>query len=394
MPYGRSLRPAAMVSTPRRISSLHAATPTNPAPPSTNALVNPLSPSGRGPGRGAWSTSVDIARGEFDVHPIQALEARGHLLRHRDRTMPAAGAAERDDQLRAAALAVVRQRIFQRAFQVVEQVLGRRLGEHEFAHARMASVERPQLIHPVRIVEQPYVDDPGRPFGDPALVAEGKAGDEHSLAGLELLCQLAELCDVDAVMRAVVAAAGLAVVRADVDEDVFDAALVGVFEHDGAVSAERQHPVGVVERREPARELESRVDENADRLVELWLAGAAHDHQRHRVSLSLLARRSGTPSATMSSTAASRIACTEPKCRSSARLRAGPMPSTESSGDVKAFRARTLRWWVMANRCASSRMRCTRNIPGEFLSCTMGSDRPGVKISSCSLARAKVGMSA
>src|SRR5260370_34525787 len=117
------------------------------------------------------------------------------------------------------------------------------------------------------------------------------------------------------------AAAGLAAVRPDVDEDVLDAALVGVLEHDGAVSAERQHPVGVVEWSEPARELESRVDENADRLVELRLAGAAHDHQRHRDSLSLLARRTGTPSATISSTAASRIAFTEPKGRRSARLR-------------------------------------------------------------------------
>src|SRR5689334_24041132 len=46
---------------------------------------------------------------------------------------------------------------------------------------------------------------------------------------------------------------------------------------------------------------------------------------------------------------------TEPKCRRSARLRAGPIPSTESSGEVSAFRARTLRWCVIAKRCASSR---------------------------------------
>src|SRR5260370_23741168 len=122
------------------------------------------------------------------------------------------------------------------------------------------------------------------------------------------------------------AAAGLAAVRPDVDEDVLDAALVGVLEHDGAVSAERQHPVGVVERREPARELESRVDENADRLVELRLARSSDDHQRQSVSLSLLASRSGTPSATISSTSASRIDCTDPKRRPSARLRAVPIP--------------------------------------------------------------------
>src|SRR5712692_7668900 len=122
-----------MVSTPRRISSLHAATPTYPAPPSTSARVTPLSPSGRGPGRGAWSTSAQIAGGELDVHAIQALEPRRHLLGHRDRPMPTTRAAERNDQLRAAALAVVGQGVFQRALQVVEQRGRSWLRKHEFA---------------------------------------------------------------------------------------------------------------------------------------------------------------------------------------------------------------------------------------------------------------------
>src|SRR5260370_41028688 len=262
-----------MVSTPRRMSSLHAAVPTNPAPPSTSALVTPLAPSGRG----ARSTLVEVARGELDVHPIEALEPRGHLLGHGDRSMPPTRAAKGDDQLRAAPLAVVREGVLQRALQVVEKIRRRRLREHELAHARMATVQRPQLIHPGGMVEEPDVDDPRGAFRDAALVAEGETGDKHALAGLELLRQLTQLRHVDAVMRAVVAAAGLAVIRADVDEDVLDAARIRVLEDDGAVPAQREDSIGVVERREPARELEARVDEDADRFLEVWLGGGPHD---------------------------------------------------------------------------------------------------------------------
>jgi hypothetical protein len=50
------------------------------------------------------------------------------------------------------------------------------------------------------------------------------------------------------VVRAVVAAAGLAVIGADVDQDVSDASRIGVLEDDSAVPAKREHPVGVVKR--------------------------------------------------------------------------------------------------------------------------------------------------
>src|SRR5438477_7755338 len=178
------------------------------------------------------------------------------------------------------------------------------------------------------------------------------------------------------------------------DQDITNSLRVRVLEKHSAVTSQREHSVRVLPRRQPARELEPTVDKHPHRLFELGLGGAANYYERQSVSLRRFARRSGTPSATMSSTAASRMACTDPKCRSSARLRAGPMPSTESRGDVKALRARTLRWCVIANRWASSRIRWTRNIPGEFLSWTMGSERLGANISSRSLASAKVGMSA
>src|SRR3989475_4351578 len=287
--------------------------------------------------------SLQIARGELDVDSIQALQPRGHLSGHRDRPMPPSRAAEGDDELGPTALAIVRQRVFHGALEVVEQFLRRRLADDEFAHARVAAAERSQLVNPVRVVEQAHVYDPRRTFGDASLVSEGETGDEHLLAGLELLRQLAELSDIHTVMRAVVAAACLAIVGADMDKRVADAARIGVLEHDGAVSTESEHAVRVIKRRQPARELVAGVDEHSDGIVQLPLGRAANDDESHRVSFNRLARRSGTPRATISSTAASRIACTEPKCRSSARFRAGPMPSTESSGDVNAFRERTLR---------------------------------------------------
>ena len=47
----------------------------------------------------------------------------------------------------------------------------------------------------------------------------------------------------------------------------------------------------------------------------------------------------------------------EPKCLSSARLRAGPMPGRSSMIDSVIALSRRIRWWVMAKRCASSRTR-------------------------------------
>src|SRR2546425_2566139 len=169
-----------MVSTPRRISSLHAAVPTNPAPPITNALVTKGAPAKSSDFVGY--SHVEVAGGELYIDAFHALEPRSHLLRHRHRTMPAAGASECDDEPRAAALAVMRKRVTERALQVVEEIARRRLLQHELAHARVAAVQRTQLVDPVRVVEQPHIHYPRGAVRYAPLVAERETGDEHPLA--------------------------------------------------------------------------------------------------------------------------------------------------------------------------------------------------------------------
>src|SRR5437899_8051184 len=133
------------------------------------------------------------------------------------------------------------------------------------------------------------------------------------------------------------------VVLTVVDEDVIDRASIGLAQQLRASVADPEHDVVLARAVQLIDARESRRQECADGLIHTLASRGSHDDQRHRVSFNRAARRSGMPSLTISSTGASRMACTEPKCRSSVRLRAGPIPSTESSGDVKALRARTLR---------------------------------------------------
>src|SRR5262249_27173706 len=95
----------------------------------------------------------------------------------------------------------------------------------------------------------------------------------------------------------------------------------------------------LVERRDA---IEARLGEVLDIALEAIRRRADH-YERHSVSLSRRASFSGTPTATISSTGASRMACTDRNWRNRARLRAGPMPSIESSGEDSALRERTLR---------------------------------------------------
>ena len=68
----------------------------------------------------------------------------------------------------------------------------------------------------------------------------------------------------------------------------------------------------------------------------------------------------GTPgTASSSSRLAARNRSGEPKCCSSARLRAGPTPFSSSSTEPVIARSRRPRWWSIAKRCASSRTRCS-----------------------------------
>ncbi len=60
------------------------------------------------------------------------------------------------------------------------------------------------------------------------------------------------------------------------------------------------------------------------------------------------------------STVATRSLRSEPKYFSSALRRISPSPGTSSSSDSTMEALRRLRWWVIANRWASSRTRCSR----------------------------------
>src|SRR5439155_212105 len=62
------------------------------------------------------------------------------------------------------------------------------------------------------------------------------------------------------------------------------------------------------------------------------------------------------------------------------------------TAECTARLARTLWWYVIAKRCASSRMRCTRYIPCELRGKTIGSARFGRKSSSRSFASATIGI--
>lgn len=203
--------------------------------------------------------------------------------------MTATGASEGDDQVGAAALAVMRNRGREGSLEVVQELLRRRLADDEVPHAGIAPVERAELLDPVRVFEEPDVHHPGRSIRDAVLVTKRNAGQEKALARPELLGELSQLCDVDAVMGALVAAAGPPVGRADVHQHVTDVLRVGVFQDRNGVAAQRQDGIGLVPRGEPARELKPRVEKDADRFVQLRLAGAAHDDQGHGRNLCVTA---------------------------------------------------------------------------------------------------------
>ena len=90
---------------------------------------------------------------------------------------------------------------------------------------------------------------------------------------------------------------------------------------------------------------------------------------------------------------ASRTRLIEPKTFSSSRLRFGPTPGRSSNADRTLLLARRSRWYVMANRCASSRRRWTRYRAGDVAGRTIGSVRSGRNSSSRSLARPASGRS-
>ena len=77
---------------------------------------------------------------------------------------------------------------------------------------------------------------------------------------------------------------------------------------------------------------------------------------------------------------------TDPKCRSSTRTRASPSPGISASCEAMS-RLRRLRWCVIANRCASSRRRWSRNSASELRGRMTGKSLSGCQISSSRFAR-------
>src|SRR5262245_6311079 len=118
-----------MVSTPRRMSSLHAAVPMKPAPPMTRALVN-------------------ISRDEVDVDVALFPEASGKLGREHDGAMPATGTSEGDHEVHAPLLFVQGQQFAHHTGQVVEQPARRRLAQNEVGDGWVATREVAELWHP------------------------------------------------------------------------------------------------------------------------------------------------------------------------------------------------------------------------------------------------------
>src|SRR5260370_19049164 len=132
---------------------------------------------------------------------------------------------------------------------------------------------------------------------------------------------------------ALVRASCVAVALALVDQHVLEADLVGVAQQLGAATRHTEHGVALRNRRHVAQASEAGGLEDLEIVVQAVRCRDTQHDERHSVSFSLRASFSGTPPAPMSSTGASRIACTDPNWRRRARFRAGPMPSIESSGD-------------------------------------------------------------
>src|SRR3979490_2423719 len=83
----------------------------------------------------------------------------------------------------------------------------------------------------------------------------------------------------------VVAATGSPIGRTDMDQHVFDVLGIRILQERDRVTSQRQDRVRFIPRRKPARELKTRVEEDAEPLFELWLGRAPHYYQSHgRVS--------------------------------------------------------------------------------------------------------------
>ena len=94
------------------------------------------------------------------------------LLGDHDAAVPAAGAAERDRQVRLAFALVAGQQQREQPVELVEELPGAALREHVVADGRVEPGERAQLLDPVRVRQEPAVEHEIDVEREPVLVAE------------------------------------------------------------------------------------------------------------------------------------------------------------------------------------------------------------------------------
>src|SRR5215210_6225691 len=474
----RSLTPTHSMSALRSCAARNTLRPMRPKPlipTRTDMPEAPRSPyesarrlaGGLRPRRGA----IDVAVLDLDEVAIVGSEVRCEVLRDDDRSVAAARAPDRHDQVGPALADVLRQQVVEQRDRAAVELVEPAVAGDVVDDPRVEAGQHAELRLVVRVGQEAHVEGEVSVARRPVLVPEGREGDREPSRRLrleQLVGDLApqhrraqparvddrvgELADrrerlglaadaVDQVARGrervaparlLVPAEERLVVGAEVDHAVRDlvraqrldhpreaaeelaAALVG---DDGrpldlrAVVHEqpRQRPDHLgrqVVDAEVARVLE---DVHRGRLARAGLPGDDHEvdevRARRRGAVTahglIMAYRPvrlrwakssratfwGTPGTDSSaSRGADSTASGEPKCLSSARLRAGPMPGRSSMIDSVIALSRRIRWWVIAKRWASSRTRWSSCSSGVSWARRSGSERPGKKTSSIRLA--------
>src|SRR5207247_8646432 len=211
-----------------------------------------------------------------------------------------------------ALLVVQRHQVGHHSMQVVKEPGGGRLAQHELRDRGVGAGPLAELRNPVRVVEEPRVDEEGGVSGRAVLVAEGKAGDQRAFAAAQVLRELKQLARLDPMVCALVGASRVAVALALVDQHVLETDLVGVAQELGAATGHTENRVARRKRRHVAQASDAVGLENLEIVVQAVGCRSTQHYEGHKVSFNRRASLSGTPIATLSSTGASRIACTDP----------------------------------------------------------------------------------
>src|SRR5690606_33528240 len=143
---------------------------------------------------------------------------------------------------------------------------------------------------------------------------------------------------------------------------------------------------------ESLRDVIQQLEHQTNRFAHLLVIVNDPDFFHSKFAFTLCAADSFMPfTAAISSTLASLILSTEPKCFKSAFRLVGPIPGMESNWEARPSFERFFRCAVIPKRCASSRILCTRYSPCEWRGNISGSLLCGKKISSSCLASPTTG---